>query len=460
MTVKRKVSFFLIISFSFLIISSCAAKKEAPVSPIPSIPDYIKTVANPSSGYEKDLDQVFLKSFNSAWSKLQIGKTKEAEETFHDIIDSKPGFFPAYVGIGYLEMMEENYSSAMRTFNISLKTKKDYLHALLGLGALYRVMGDNLQAYNIYGLILEKHPRQPEARMQYDIIRLKETEKYLLLARSYKNEGKFEPAFDNYKKALNYVQQEDFIFHEFGEFLIKSKRYRDAIIYLQRANDLRPNHPPYLKSLGSAFEKAGKPADARFYYKQAQEINPLDTSLRADIERVTKSAQKIKTSEAGQEIQAMAKITRATAAVYLDKNFPFRDEPSETRNEIITDIIQHPDNLSIIAMVKQGVFDVYADHTFAPNQILTRLDLALLLDRLIENAAYAGVQLKFNTRGIQVDISDLPLNTPSYPIIRRIISLGLMSLQEGKRFNATQPITGREFVLAVDRLANLLEKED
>jgi Tfp pilus assembly protein PilF len=460
MTQNRKVSFFLLILVSVFIINSCVTKKETPVSPILSIPDYIKTVTNPASGYEKDLDPVFLRSFNNAWGKLQGGKAAEAEGILEDIINSKPGFYPAYVAIAYLKMMDESYSKAMRNFNVALKTKKDYLHALLGLGALYRVMGDNLQAFNIYGLILEKYPRQPEARMQYDIIRLKETDKYLLLARSYKNEGKFEPAYDNYKKALSYVQQEDFIFHEFGEFLTKSKRYKDAIIYLQRANDLRPNYPAYLKSLASAFEKAGKPADARVYYKQAQDINPLDTSLRADIERVTRAAQKIKTGEAGREIQAMSKITRAAAAVYLDKNFPFREEPGESRTEIITDIIQHPDNISIISMVKRGIFEVYSDHTFAPDQQLTRLDLALLLDRLIENAAYAGVQLKFNTRGIQVDISDLPMNTPSYPIIRRIVSLGLMPLQDNKKFNSSQPITGREFVLAVDRLANLLESED
>ena len=440
-------------------IISCTVK-EAPVSPIISIPDYIKTVINPSKGYEKDLDPYFLKSFNSAWAKLQNGNAAEAENTFEDIIDSKPGFYPAYVGIAYIQMTGESYNKAMRNFNVALKAKKDYLHALLGLGALYRVMGDNLQAFNVYGLILEKYPSQQEARLQYDIIRLKETDKYLMLARSYKNEGKFEPAWDNYKKALNYVQKEDFIFLEVGEFLTAYKRYADAVTYLQRANDLRPNNSTYLKAIALALEKAGKPSDARVYYKKAQDLNPGDPSLRADIERVTKASQRIKTGEKGREIQAMDKITRAKAAVYLDKNFPFLGEPNEDRVEIITDIINNPDNLSIIAMVQRGIFDTYADHTFAPNQPLTRLDLAQLLDRLIQNAEYAGAKLKFNTRGIQVDISDLPINTPSYPIIRKIVTLGLMALQENKKFNPINLISGREFVLAIDKLTEILENSE
>jgi tetratricopeptide (TPR) repeat protein len=168
MTLNRKVYFFIIFSISILFYASCSVKQVA-VSPILSIPDYIKTVTNPASGYEKELDTVFLKSFNGAWTKLQSGKTDEAENTFEDIIDSKPGFYPAYVGIGYLKMIDESYNAAMRNFNMALKIKKDYLHAMLALGALYRVMGDNLKAFNVYGLVLEKFPRQPEARMQYDI---------------------------------------------------------------------------------------------------------------------------------------------------------------------------------------------------------------------------------------------------------------------------------------------------
>jgi tetratricopeptide (TPR) repeat protein len=459
MTRNRKVYFFIILSISILFYASCSVKQVA-VSPILSIPDYIKTVTNPATGYEKELDTVFLKSFNDAWMKLQSGKTDEAENTFEDIIDSKPGFYPAYVGIGYLKMIDESYNAAMRNFNIALKLKKDYLHAMLALGALYRVMGDNLKAFNVYGLVLEKFPRQPEARMQYDIIRLKETDKYLLLARSYKNDGKFDPAWDNYKKALNYVQEEDFIFHEVGEFLTANKRYKDAITYLQRANGLRPNNPDYLKSFALALEKSGKPADARTYYKKALELRPTDAVLRADIERVTKAAQRIKTGEKGREIQAMDKITRAAAAVYLEKNFPFLGEPDDSRMEIITDIIDSPDNVEIISMVKRGIFDIYSDHTFAPNKTLTRLDLAMLLDRLIKHSTETGAQMKFNTKGIQIDISDIPINTPSYSIIRRIVTLGLMSLQTDMKFNANQNINGREFVLAVDRLTNLLESED
>jgi tetratricopeptide (TPR) repeat protein len=459
MTLNRKVCQFIFLSLPILFYASCSIKEVA-VSPILSIPDYIKTVTNPAIGYEKELDAVFLKSFNGAWTKLQSGKADEAEVIFEDIIDSKPGFYPAYVGIGYLKMMDESYNNAMRNFNMALKIKKDYLHGMLGLGALYRVMGDNLKAYNVYGLVLEKFPRQPEARMQYDIIRLKETDRYLLLARSYKNDGKFDPAWDNYKKALNYVQEEDFIFHEVGDFLTANKRYKDALTYLQRANELRPNNPDYLKSLASVLEKSGKPADARAYYKKALDLRPTDAVLRADIERVTRAAQRIKTGENGREIQTMEKLTRAAAAVYLEKNFPFPGEPDDSKNEIITDIIDNPDNLEIISMVKRGIFDTYSDHTFAPNQPLTRLDLAMLLDRLIKHSTETGAQMKFNTKGVQIDISDIPINTPSYPIIRRIVTLGLMSLQADKKFNANQNITGRDFVLAVDRLSNLLESED
>ena len=119
MTVNHKVSFFLSLLFLVFCVNSCVTKKEAPISPIPSIPDYIKTVTNPSSGYEKDLDPVFLRSFNNAWGKLQGGKAAEAEGILEDIINSKPNFYPAYVGIAYIEMMDESYNKAMRNLGIS-----------------------------------------------------------------------------------------------------------------------------------------------------------------------------------------------------------------------------------------------------------------------------------------------------------------------------------------------------
>jgi len=106
MILNRKVFQSIFLSLSILFCVSCSIKEVA-VSPILSIPDYIKTVTNPAIGYEKDLDAVFLKSFNAAWTKLQSGKADEAEVIFEDIIDSKPGFYPAYVGIGYLAMMNE-----------------------------------------------------------------------------------------------------------------------------------------------------------------------------------------------------------------------------------------------------------------------------------------------------------------------------------------------------------------
>lgn len=459
MILNRKVYFLTFFSLWILFFASCTVKEVA-VSPILSVPEYIKTVQNPSSGYEKELDPIFLKSFNAAWVKLQAGRIDEAEKTFEDITDSKSGFFPAYIGLGYIEMLNEKYNAAMRNFNMALKLKKDYLHGMLALGALYRVMGDNLKAFSVYGVILEKYPRQPEAGMQYDIIRLKETDKYLLLARSYSNDGKFDPAWDNYKKALNYVRTEDFIFNEVGNFLTANKRYKDAIIYLRRANDLRPNNPDYLKSLGSALEKSGNPSDARTYYKKALDLRPADTALRADVERVTRAAQRIKTGNKGHEIQAMDKITRAAAAVYIEKNFPFKNEPGDSGTEIITDIIDNPDNVEIISAVKRGIFETYANHTFSPNRTLTRLDLAVLLDRLIKYSTDSGARLKFDTKGIQADISDIPMNSPSYQVIRRIVTFGLMPLKGDSRFNPSEDINGREFVMAVDRLANLLESED
>jgi tetratricopeptide (TPR) repeat protein len=328
---------------------------------------------------------------------------------------------------------------------------------MLGLGVLYRVMGDPLKAYSLYGLILEKYPGQAEARIQFDLIRLRETEKYLLLARNYRQDNRIEPALENYKKALQYVLKEDFIYWEVGVFLLENKKFKEAIPYLQSAVNIKPKLPNYIKALAIALEQTGKVNQAKEYYKQVLDLNPGDATVRDDIKRINQSITRIQTGSKGiSSINANERITRAQAAVYLDKNFPFFGEPDNNETGIITDIIDHKDNIAIINMVKRGIFEKYPDHTFSPKKQLTRVDLAILIDRLIQNAVLSS-ELSQNTNGLYLEMDDIPLHSPSYRIIKRVVSLGIMTLDKDRKFNPGRYISGREFVSAVDKVINLAQ---
>jgi tetratricopeptide (TPR) repeat protein len=423
--------------------------------PIP-VPDYVKTITNPAKGFESGLDDLYVEVFNRAWAKFQQGKIEEATKVFENIAELDIKFFPALVALAYIEMLDEDYGAARRMLGKSLTIKRDYLPALLGLGVLYRIMNEPLKAFSIYGVILDKYPGQADARIQYDLIRLRQTERYLLLGRKYRQEGDYKPALENYKKAMNFVLQEDFIYAEVGFFLLEYKKYKEAVPYLQNAANLKPQYANYLKALAFALENVGKLSQARTYYKKVLEVNPMDKTVRNDIERVTRSFKRIRTGIKTKSIEASRKVTRGQAAVYLAGNYPFLGDPPPRETIVITDIIGNPNALRIINLVKRDIFDIYSNHTFAPKRYLSRVDLAILLGRLIKHSLPAS-SIRMNTAGTQIEIADVPLYSPSYKVIKRVIALGLMSLDRTGKFHSSRFINGKDFILATDKLVNMVQ---
>ncbi len=453
---KLKQLSALLIVLSLFVFHACGPKYGPAITNVVQIPDYVRSVPNPLAGYEKRVDDLMISSFNEGWQYFKAGQLEKASEKFKFITENDKKFFPAWAGLAYVEMMEEDYSGARRWFNRALAVNRDYLPAMLGLGILYRVMNEPLKAFNLYGVILEKYPGQAEAKIQYDLIRLQETEKYLLLARNYRQTGDFDPAYENYKKAMNFVLQEDFIYSEIGLFLLEYRKYKDALPYLQRAVDLRPGNARYIKPLAFALENTGKYSQARNYYKKLLEINPSDRTVRNDIERVASTVKKVKSGAKTGSLSAGQQITRAQAAVYLEDNYPFLGDPPPGDNRIITDIIDSPHAVTIINLVKRGIFEVYPDHTFGPKRKLNRVDLAILLGRLIEHSL-PSTSIRLNTKGVHVKINDVPIYSPSYRIIKKVVALGLIPLDAQKNFHPSRLIKGKEFILAIDKLVNLVQ---
>ncbi|HJV45710.1 MAG TPA: S-layer homology domain-containing protein [Bacillota bacterium] len=104
------------------------------------------------------------------------------------------------------------------------------------------------------------------------------------------------------------------------------------------------------------------------------------------------------------------------------------------------DIGNHWAQKEIIELSKQNLISGYEDHSFHPQQNISREEVAALLVRL----------MKFDT-GKQADFEDVQSNDWSYSSISTMAGQGVMSGYPDRLFKPTQPITRAEFASVLNR---------
>ena len=103
-------------------------------------------------------------------------------------------------------------------------------------------------------------------------------------------------------------------------------------------------------------------------------------------------------------------------------------------------------------MASLKILDVYRNHTFQPQKIVTRAEMAEILNRLILHLKKQGHQFIQQIPPQQIQITDVSQDNFYYRPIVAMISYDIMSLSLGRKFNPDQSISGSEAI----RLLNII----
>lgn len=158
-----------------------------------------------------------------------------------------------------------------RAFERTVELDTMHVGGRTGLANFY------LQAPSVLGGDIGKAYVQAKALTELD-----ELKGRLLLARIYEKEGKLDLAEATYRDLdTRYAGSADVygLYENYGSFLLKQKRYDEAIERFNKQVKLRPDEVQAHRKLGDAYKAAGRLLEAANEYQRASNIRPKCKSL-------------------------------------------------------------------------------------------------------------------------------------------------------------------------------------
>ena len=158
-------------------------------------------------------------------------------------------------------------------------------------------------------------------------------------------------------------------------------------------------------------------------------------------------------------IESSPSVTRAQLAALLGVRLDNFLKRSRDRNAVvITDSRGHWAATWILAVVRAGLMEVYANHTFQPQSAVRRGDLAQAASRVLSLIANENPRLGDSWREAKRQFPDVSAGHLSYPAASLAVEAGVMKTLEDGSFDLSRPVTGAEAVAAVRTLEDLAER--
>jgi hypothetical protein len=116
----------------------------------------------------------------------------------------------------------------------------------------------------------------------------------------------------------------------------------------------------------------------------------------------------------------------------------------------VTDIQDAWARPEIQTVVGVGILDALPNHTFQPQAVINRGELALALGRLSRVLSIPP------TPAPPVPLTDVGPSNAIYPEIEMVVNHGLMTPDDTGSFNTNTAVSGEDGVRAIERLLDLL----
>lgn len=256
----------------------------------------------------------------------------------------------------------------------------------------------------------------------------------------------------------------------------------DAIKVFDKALKLYPKDSEILYYKGVACKDAYKFNDAVAAYSQVIE-NKDDWSKKAnaDWELVQKIVRAAPGTKVGSKIALMSKIDRADIAVLFmeelklpdilqskrkktyDTSFKAPEDPMQYKapgsstpvESGPTDISSHWAKNWIKEIVTIGGMEMFPDHTFHPDELITRAEFALLIQNvLILTTDDQGLATKYF--GEESHFPDVNSFHPAYNAIVLCVNRGIMKTNLDGSFGLTANVSGADALLIIRDFQNSL----
>ncbi len=211
---------------------------------------------------------------------LKLGRKADAESLLKRAIDLEPGFAKPHEDLGVLHLDDENYAAALPCFREAIRLDGNQASAWAGLAAALRELGDARAAEEALRKSTELSPVARTLSRASELLKSGQraeaerlcqqaasedplnTDVLRMLARIATEDDRLVVAESFLRRIVRLSENSSRAHADMGLFLGGQGRFPEAVEFLQRAADLRPDSVPVRQRLGDYLAILGKPEAA------------------------------------------------------------------------------------------------------------------------------------------------------------------------------------------------------
>lgn len=416
----------------------------------PKFPDYVFPEApmNVGSPAAREHQQ-------AGWQYLQAGDVRGADREFNAALKESPDFYPAEAALGYAALSRKDASAAVAHFDRALSRNPGYAPALSGKGDALLSQNHPDQALRAFEAAVAAEPNLPGLRSRVEVLKLRTAQQDIAAARRAADENRLEDARRAYAEAIDASPDSAFLHRELAAVDRKAGDLPSALAHAQEAVKLDPTDARALLLEAQLYEQQRQWASAADAYAAANTLEPSDEVAAKVDEMRERSAFDALPAEY-KSIEQSPSITRAQLAALVGVRLEALVRRARAASApVITDTRGNWAAPWILSVTRAGIMDVFPNHTFQPDAVVRRGDLAHAVSQVLSRIAIENPKLASKWRDPRPRFSDMSPAHLSYPAAARAVSSGVMQTLEGGAFQLSRPVSGAEAEQVVDRLEAL-----
>ena len=321
------------------------------------------------------------------WTFLQAGDLKNAEREFEMALKTTPMFYPAEIGLGYVELADRDSKAALGHFDRALERQAADPSALVGRGEANLGLNRQADALAAFEAAIAADPALTEIARRVEVLKFRVAEQRLADARAAAGAGRLDDAIRAYTTAIASSPGSAFLYRELAGVERQRGDATAALAHFRTALDLDPADAASLIGIGDVLEAGGDFDGATKAYTDAMAIEQ-SAAVQVKLDALRARAELARLPAQYREIDRAPQITRGELAALIGVRLaPLLQPDRRVDAEPITDVRGDWAASWILTVARAGVMEPFANHAFQPRTEVRRVDLAQAVERLLLRVA-------------------------------------------------------------------------
>ncbi len=409
----------------------------------PTVPEFMANLA-------------IVPSHVAAWRRLQAGELASATVGFSEVLASTASFYPAEAGLGYIDVAARRYDDALARFGAVLERAPAYAPAWVGRGEALLASRREAEALVAFESALGADSALTSVRRRIEVLRFRSVQALLGTAREAEAAERYGAARQAYEQALALAPDSGLVYRGLAAVERRLGELGRALDHVRRANELEPNDADGLILQGEIHELLGDLEGAEAAFARAARSDATPARL-ARLERIRRRLTAARLPPPYRAIPDNPTVSRAElASLVAVRLVRVLTSAPQDGTVLITDTRAHWADRWILAAAQAGVVEVLPNHTFQPDVLVDRGELAQVVSRVLTLIAMQRLSLRDGWETTREAFSDVGPEHLQYAAASMAVAAGVMATRDG-RFDLSAMVSGLEAVSAVGRLEELVD---